>query len=306
MTSGSDKGSADEHVFLIGRPPLAEYIGFIETMTLDGQNADRGALANEWRAANDHINELEKGERGYADNPGVAELPPSLQPLGQQVMINPMFQRAYAIVPTEIGMIELDRMVVFQKFINLDYVRQIQSKLGTTPSEEEIFDFCLPFDQPVPPFQVRRVAANSYVFVSPSNDLRFMDSVTLLPTQVSGYQARGPIAGVIGLVVGFTANCLSAIHAENRLILNNGSHRAFALRDMGITRVPCVVQNVSRRDELPMVVGEPVSKEPDLYLKTDRPPLLKDYFDPKLRKLAKVPKKSRQVKIAFGQEPIDV
>ena len=132
-----------------------------------------------------------------------------------------------------------------------------------------------------------------------------MDSVILSPTQVSGYQQRGPAAGVVALVVGFTANCLSAIRVENRLILNNGSHRAFALRDMGITHAPCVIQTVSRREELP-VVSEPVSQEPDLYLKADRPPLLKDYFDQKLRKLAKVPRKSRQVKIVFGQEPIDV
>src|SRR2546430_11202463 len=34
------------------------------------------------------------------------------------------------------------------------------------------------------------------------------------------------------------------------LILNNGSHRAYALRELGITRVPCIVQHVSCREEL--------------------------------------------------------
>lgn len=43
---------------------------------------------------------------------------------------------------------------------------------------------------------------------------------------MSGYHQRGPVAGVVGLVVRFTANCPSAIHVESRLILNNGSHRA--------------------------------------------------------------------------------
>jgi hypothetical protein len=35
-------------------------------------------------------------------------------------------------------------------------------------------------------------------------------------------------------------------------------------------------------------------------------PVLKDYFDPKLRKLVHVPRKLRQVKITFGVEQIDV
>jgi hypothetical protein len=296
----------DEHIFLIGRPPLAEYIGFIQAMTVDGQNADLGALANQWRAANDHILELERKEKGYADNPAIAPVPQNLQASRQKVLDNPMFQKAYGLVPTDIGIIELDRLVVYQKHINLDYVRVIEANLGKSPNEDQVFRLSLPFDETTPAVQVRRLPNGSFVFVSPSNDLRVMDAVILGPAQVAGYQSRGPVAGVVGVVVGFTANCLTAVHADNRLILHNGSHRAFALRNLGLTHAPCLIQRVSRREELPVVLGEPVAKDADLYLKADRPPLLKDYFDPKLRKVERVPKQSRQVKIVFGSEAIDI
>jgi len=297
---------ADEHVFLIGRPPMGEYLGYIQTQTVDGDKVDPGALANEWRAANDHIHDLEAQEAGWADNPVIADIPKHLEPLRNGAVANPNFHRSYSIVPTSVGIIELDRLVVFQKHINLEYVRLIRETLGQAPSDEDIFRFCLPFGQPRPGVQLRRVAQNSFIFVSPSNDLRFLDCTVLQPTQVSGYQPAGPMVGAVALVVGFGANCLSALHVEKRLILQNGSHRAFALRDAGITHVPCVIQTVSRREELPVIATDPVNQEPDLYLKAPRPPLLKDYFDPRLRKLVMVPKQNRQVKITFGVETIDV
>jgi len=43
-----------------------------------------------------------------------------------------------------------------------------------------------------------------------------------------------------------------------------------------------------------------------VYLKNPRPALLKDYFDPKLRKIVRVAPKARQVRVTFGIEQIDV
>jgi hypothetical protein len=104
---------------------------------------------------------------------------------------------------------------------------------------------------------------------------------------------------VVGLAVGFGTNFLHGIFAEGRLILNNGSHRAYALRDLGITHVPCLVQHVSTRDEFAAVAGDDVGEQPDLYLKHPRPALLKDYFDPKLRKVVPVTRHMRQVTVKF-------
>ena len=285
---------------------MVEYIGFVSQQTAGGGGVDQGKLATEWRLANDHIRELERTEGGWADSPTVEAIDPALAPLQQQVLADPIFQKSFALVPTEIRVVELDRLVVYQKYINLNYVRQLRAQLGDRPTSSDIFKFCLPWEHPRPKFGMIRSGYNVFVFSSPSNDLRFMEPVLLTPDQLQSYSPHGPVAGVLGLVVGFSSNFLNAIQLEGRLVLNNGSHRAYALREAGITNVPCVIQKFSRREELEGIAPQELQQKPDLYLKNPRPPLLKDYFDSKLRGIFAVPQKARQVKVSFGVETIDV
>jgi hypothetical protein len=49
-----------------------------------------------------------------------------------------------------------------------------------------------------------------------------------------------------------------------------------------------------------------VRKSPELYLQHPRPSVLKDYFDPRLRKLMDVPRSLQQVKVTFDVEVSDV
>jgi hypothetical protein len=303
---GAHRDGLDDHVLLVGRPPVGEYLGFIKTLGVEGETANLGQLTAEWRAANDHVRELERREGGWADNPPIALVPASFEPLKRRILEDPMFQRCFQFVPTEIGIVELDRLVVFQKHINLAYVRELKRKLGEKPTPEAVFQVSLPFDHPHPPVKMRQTAQNAYTFISPSDDFRLLEATLLKPHQITEYSPHGPMVAVVGLVMGYGSNFLNAIHAENRLILNNGSHRAFALRDLGITHVPCIIQRVSRRDELELVGSADVQQNPDRYLKAARPPVLKDYFDPALRKIIPVVRKHRMARISFGYEQGDI
>ena len=149
-----------------------------------------------------------------------------------------------------------------------------------------------------------QIAGNAYTFLSPSNDLRVLETVLLQPQQVAAPSNGNPVAHLV-ISLGFGTNLLNVLAIENRLVLNNGSHRAYFLRELGIKVVSCVIQHVSRRDELELVGGE-LQQYPDRYLKGARPPLLKDYFDAKLRKVVAVAKKNRSVGVQFGYEQIDV
>ena len=291
------QGHVDEAVFLIGRPPLGEYLGFISTLAVGGTSIPHGVLAAEWRAANDHVHKLEVDEAGFADNPDIGKIPNAQQAMVRQVFEDPIFKRSFQLVPTDIGIVELDRFVVFQKYINLNYVKILQDKLGKKPGDDEVFRFCLPVDHPTPPVRIMQTAANSYSFISASNDFRFVEAKLFGSGAFVNYVAQGPVTSILGLVIGYGANFLTGIKVENRLILLNGSHRAFALRDMGITHVPCIIQHVSRGEELEVLVQGEVSQKPDIYLKAPRPPLLKDYFDPALRKTVQVTRKDHLVRV---------
>ncbi len=285
---------------------MEEYLGFVLIQTVNGELADRRSIADEWRAANDHIRNLEEAEPGAADNPEVVDLPATLSNLASQVVMDPIFRQAFSLVPTRLAMVELDHLVVFQKHINLRFVRELVASLGTSPSPEEVLKFSLPLDHPVPPVQAGRTSPNSWAFVSPSTDFRFLEPALLAPGQVVDHAPSGPVTGVIGLFIGHGSNYLNAIQAEGRLVLNNGSHRAYALREAGITHAPCVIQIVSRRDELSAITSGELEQHPQRYLDAPRPPMLKDYFDPALRRVWSVPRQLRQVIVSFGVQTIDV
>src|SRR5438093_119036 len=178
-------------------------------------------------------------------------------------------------------------------------VEQLKRKLGPSPSEEEIFRACLPSAPSLPPVKWTRTHRDTFVFVSPSDDMRFLGAMQMEAENIKDYPPPGNLAGVVGLAVGFGSNFLNAIYTEKRLILNNGSHRAYALRDLGVTRVPCIVQHISSRDELSVLACTAVTDAPNFFLQDPRPMMLKDYFDPRLRKVMSVYRRLRQVTVKF-------
>ena len=308
--SAAEREASDDFVYLVGHTPLDQYLDFMEAEAVGVARADRARLADDWRAADDHRRALEGAERRWLETPPlVAEpdrrvqpLPPEMQALLPPVTDSPVFRRAFATVPARVALVELDSLVAYQRTVNLSHVRRLRARLGDHPRPCELFQFCLPTERPaadLPPHRLRRVSDDEFVFTCESTDLRFLEATTLRPEQLAGYDAPGPVAGVVALAVGFGANFLNVISAEGRLVLNNGNHRAYALGELGITHAPCVVQEVTRRDELKLVGGGRFRRDPDKYLRGPRPPLLRDFFDPLLSRKVRLARKTRHVRVSF-------
>ena len=305
--------SAEDCLYLVGHTPLDQYLDFMESDAAGVSRADRAQLAADWRAADDRRRALEDAERRWLDHPPlhaepdrrIQPLPPEMESLAPALADHPVFRRAFATVPARVALVELDALVVYQRTINLEHVRRLRARLGDAPSPRRVFDFCLPTvraPSEAAPFRLRRIGDDEFVFTCDSTDLRFLEAVTFEPAELSGYQPPGPVAGVVGLVVGFGSNFLNVISAENRLVLNNGNHRAHTLRQLGITHAPCVVQDVTRRDELKIVGGGRLRRDPDNYLKAVRPPMLKDFTDEGLSRKVRLVKKTRQVRLRWEVE----
>jgi hypothetical protein len=295
--ANAEEDSLDRMLYLTGRPTLKDFIRFIGNQAVRPQ--DEGTLGDEWQSAAKVVAKLQADEAGAADNPAIRKLGPEHNPLLVEFLKDPLVLNSFNSVPCEVAFVELDKVVVYQKHIDLTFVRELEKKLGPNPSEEAVFRTCLPYDHPQPPAKWGRVHHDKFVFVSASNDLRFLDAMTLGAENLKDVTPPGNILGVLGIAVGFGSNFMNAVYAENRLILNNGSHRAYALRRMGLTHAPCIVQHVSSRDELDLVASSDVRHNPDYYLKNRRPSMLKDYFDQRIHKVLQVHRRVRQVTVTF-------
>ena len=239
-TEGERQASGEE-IWLLGQPPLWRYLDFVRDRVVGRASAERAALADEWRQANDDYHELEESEAGIADQVECLDLDPALAPLAAEVMADPRYRRAFDTLPTHFGRVELDRLVVYQTQVTHHFIEALKSRLGPAPDPATLFHFCLPLGQPDASIQIRRAGSRRYVFWSDSMDFRFHEPVLLRPDQIRDYNTFGPIAGVVGLVVGFGSNFLDVIRDDNRLLLRE--RLSPSLRTARTGYHPCTVHH---------------------------------------------------------------
>ncbi|HYD14650.1 MAG TPA: hypothetical protein VEC11_17515 [Allosphingosinicella sp.] len=290
------RSTGAELVWLLGQPHLGDYLDFVKTKVIGGAELDPRMLADEWRAANDVYAELERSEDGYADETKRRPAGRALKPLVRRLEANPWFRDSFDNLPYAVERVELDRLVASQNHVERAFTGRFLKRLASM-SEEELFHFCLPLDRQQPPVTITRLASDRFVFTSPSTDFRAHTPRILRPEEVAHLTSCGPVSAFAGIALGFGSNFLSAVRSDRRIVLQNGYHRAYALRSAGLKYAYCVVEDVTRKDEMKLTVDDTVAEDPEFYFASRRPPLLKDFFD---RRLA------RQLRIRPMQNHVEV
>lgn len=297
--AGTSAPQSRQEIWLLGQPPLGRYLDFVSESVIGGADMPQRQLADDWRAANDHYAELEEREAGLADTIDWRNLDPELEPLADAVRADSRFHHTFPTLAVTFGMVELDKLVVYQLRVTGDFVDGLARQLGPAPDPATIFRTCQPLDAPPPRLQVEKADDNRYLFTSESHDMRFHEARLFGTADMLGYSSFGAVAGIVGVVVGFGGNFLNVIRSDDRFLLNNGYHRAVALRSLGVTHAPCVIQTVTRRDELNLVGPERVVDDPVFYYRAKRPPLLKDFLDPRIAKRLPTRPRRKLIEVSF-------
>ena len=146
-----------EEVWLLGQPPLRDYLSYVRKTVLGGEALAREELVNEWRVANDRFYDLEENEAGFADRGEVQRhrclrLRRSWRRSGGIAR----FARAFDSLPTRFAMVELDRLVVEQPHINLSHVERLKTRIGGFGKPGGAFSFCLPLNPALQPMSKTR------------------------------------------------------------------------------------------------------------------------------------------------------
>lgn len=294
-----EQSHADDYAFLIGFPPLAEYLSYMQVDSLDTSVIDRRTFVDRWRAASVVVAGLPPLDRRDHSQP----LAPELAKLRDEFAADAILRHSL-LVPADVVTLDLNRVVVLQKRINLRYSRELQSRLPSKPTAEELFRFCL-MDRDQPAITVARSSQNQFVFTSPSNDFRLLDARLLSDKDRIANFYVGQLTGGVCLTVGYGSNVLSAMAVDEVMLLQNGTHRAHAMLAQGIDRAPFLVHRVSSADEVALFYRQGAEQLLQS-LRMTRPPTLSDFFVDGLRMELKLPRRRREVRISFGVEQADV
>lgn len=310
MTDRPDTAASPlvDEIHLLGVPPLASYVDHVVRRSIDGDTADESALIDQWRSAALHYQRLQAAEAGLADGVPLAEVPASRAGWIDQITAQPDFAQAFNDLPVALAMVELDRLVVCQQHVSLTHAASFGERLRAAGDRDEaLFAICLPRDAPTPAIQRVRSGGGKFVFQSEVSDLRaFRPALFSQATAATVMTANGEAPTGIAIPVGFGSRHLNVVRLGGRLVLNNGYHRAYALREAGVTHVPCVVQAIAHPEELAFAGGSSLSDHFDELFKAPRPPLFKDFFDPQLTTRLRLRRTRKQVQITIHVETLRV
>lgn len=271
-----------ELVWLLGQPHLHDFLRFVKTKVVGGSRMCPRQLTDQWRAANDLYYDLEKSEAGAVDSGEPQPLPAALGQLEAELRRSSHFRQSYDTLPTAIEMVDLEKLIVSQDHVANLFSDARGRNLGAQPDLDGLFRFCLPVEPATPPVTIRRISSDRYILSSFSTDLRAHQPCLLTREKIPVVDSFGPTVAMLGIGVGFGSNFMSAIRSEGRLVLQNGHHRAFALYGLGIRKVPCLVESVTRTDELALTAEGDLVDRPAFYFRAARPPMLRDFFNPQL------------------------
>ena len=286
----------------MGPRQLSTHLKFIEESALAGALPGPAELADFWRAAAAVYRQLELSEPGAADDPAIRPLPRAIEAHVTRLMEQPAFRNTFNTVPVAFGMVELDKMIVSQYSITRSVVERLRARHASRPTPKQLAEICLPIAPADDDCRLVYRDEGEFVFVSAAHDMRFLAATLVDPADIKGLTVQGHAKAVIALSLGFSTNVLNVVRFGNRVVLNNGHHRAHALRAMGLTHVPCVIQVCASHDELRQAASSEICDNSDLYYESPRPPLLRDFDRPDLACALTSARLQRQVRVRFKFE----
>lgn len=266
-------------LYLYAFATRAEVARHVRTQAAPSEKGRLSQLLVDWEKLRSRVNSLASSEAGIAERIGVEPIAEPNRPQVLSYANDPLFQRTFSQLPIDFSIVEIDKLIAPQRTVNLDYVARLTEKLPDTLDMPNLLEFCVSPKRDMDPIQHLEIGLNTHVFSSPNSDIRFLGSFvkTLGPGDLDFAQLGGVPAAAVISFVGYGGAPINVIRAGNRIVLNNGFHRVYALRSVGVSKIPVVVQISSNPtlDFPPSVAGLPK----EYLLRSPRPVLLKDFFE---------------------------
>ncbi len=294
------------YLYLYGAMAQAQITTIVRGQCIPEESTNIDKIIAGWRKAANLFRDIESKEQGIADKNQPIDIDSQYAEKLGKIENDVVFRNSFSTYPSDFKLAEVDNLIAVQRNIDLSYIDQLTKRIPKSMSMNDLIDFCISPKQTVPEPQSYQLAESIYTFSSPSRDFRFVGGFPKKLTEDDLKYALGggvPVTALI-LFVGYGAGSINVLRANNRLILNNGFHRVYALRKQGITRIPVVVQNIGNPDlEMPPTI---LGLTKEYLLKHTRPVLVKDFFVDELTTTLRMKNTVRSVRIQWVFEQTDM
>jgi len=287
------------------QPEVANYIRTQET----GEDRERvSEIMQAWTQLRPRVQALIATEAGLADSIELTPVPDDLTAIVEGYAKDPIFARQFQL-QTVVAFAEIDKLVAYQRQVNLDYVQRLSNRIGSNPSPEDLLRVCISPQREMEPIQHLELGLAAHSFSSPNSDIRFLGAFLkhdLTPEDLGFAQHGGVPAAAIIAFVGYGTPMVNGFKVGNRVILNNGFHRVVALRRLGVDRIPIVLQLVANPQlELGSELG---GLSQDYLTQHPRPALVKDFFEDGFTVTLRVRERIKLVNLGVqvGQQEVPV
>jgi hypothetical protein len=292
--------------YLFAFATQAEVRHYVRTQTVREELERLAQILDTWRDVQPRVAEIVRCEAGIVDTIRLTEIPEQHEAKIEGFAGDKLFQKTFSQLPTGFAMVEIDKLIAPQRTVNLDYVNRLVTKYTKEPTLDELLDICVSPKREMDPIQHLEVAPNTHVFSSPNSDVRFLGAfVKQLAHEDLEHAVFGglPAAAVIAFV-GYGGAPINVFTCGNRVVLNNGFHRVFALRSIGVREIPVVIQRVTNAqlEFPPQVAGLPR----EYLLGVNRPVVMKDFFEDGFAITLRVRERLRAVTLGIACNQHDV
>lgn len=288
------------YLFLFGASAKAEVVNYVRTQCTPAEQDKLDETLAGWVGANKQFRGIEQTEIGKAEQITLMDIPEEFSTFLKEVEDDFLFKQSFSLLPYEVKLVEIDKLVASQRAVNLDYVEILKKRVSPKPTIPELISFCLAPPKDITPPAEQILAQNVHSYTSENLDFRFLGGFQK-PLSASDLQAcvagGFPLAAIV-LLVGLGSSSMNCLAVGNRIVLNNGFHRAYTLRSMGVTHAPLVVQHVANPQlEVPPVIAD-LPRE--YLLGAPRPALIMDFFNPNLATQFKVKARNKVVQVQWA------
>jgi hypothetical protein len=296
----------DAELHLIGITHLGEFLQFVRRRAIAGRERDEYQVAQLWRESAVYFETLQNTESAAIQKATILPLPKTAKKHIDQLIELGSFKSTFASVPIAFGLVPLHQLICSQFDITVSTLTKLKQSLPVKANALTLAKLCLPLEPAHGVCVLGRETGSEYIFHSDSHDLRFLGAQIVNINDIKNYHPNGYAQTAVVLGVGFSTNVLNVVRYADRLVLNNGYHRALALLALGYTHAPCVIQVCSHWEDVEMCAMSEISENATLYFTKKRPPLLRDYLDKKLTSQWPVKPVRRQLTLKITKESRDL